>query len=876
MNLRVIAACTCCFFGLTGLTGLVAQSGLHFNPGPQLVWEHNGPPVSPDDTYGDEAAFAVVHGPGDEVYMLAVNSFTGDWRITAFDTPTGTPGWSAPWPAMGIGCAIAMVGADKIICLGRTPSIVTLLLLSTDGAVLWSRGYPEIGTMAAGTPDPVMVVDSNGQISVSAATGPYDQSDVTTMKLDQNGDIVWQETYTGPGDDAPLAITVDGEDNVIVVGFTTLNEADSRDHLVLKYAPTGSLDWMWTAHSTDRDVLYAVEIDAADNIYASGSVKELGYAAGYVVELSPAGNLVWSDELEDAVIDQFHPSYIALDAEGNVVAAFACAEGDRLCKYTADGTLLWSVPLFQDIVDLMIASDGQILVAGQRPPGSTGLVAWINSYRPTGQALWYHELSGSNGNSLTYRGTWPLIPTAGHALITVGDQLDMAHIEKLCLPPLLNCMETAILVPVPEGINAIAGYFDADTDLDLAMWSYYPSGVELLAGNGDATFASTGFVASERIWPVYRPFRVLPSGPPGLMGAFVNPPETAIQLFAPDGQGSFVALPLTELDSTFLELETADLDGMLGDDLVLRFDWPLPGVRIFLNDGTGMLQPYGNLILDAGTKDIGLGDLTGDGIPDLVVSMNGSPMQLRAGLGNGTFMAPTPITTVVQGGTIFFGDADLDGVKDLITAHYGPPQLVTYLQQGSGVGPGVAQPIPVDPRGGVITNPFYPSLRIPYIVATPGNGPSLVYPGDSCSTTGWGSSRIPWEFGLPHIGDFNGDGRPDLGQFETRAGGQDYYMLYLNCGDDEDINTAIAEDFVPPAEPVSCGTVVQAGSRTFRTEGPVFQQGTKVETFDLRGSLVHSTRWNGTSLDLGPLDPGIYLVRASGTAGVCVSKIFLD
>jgi len=389
-----------------------------------------------------------------------------------------------------------------------------------------------------------MVVDSNGQIIVSAATGEYDESDVTTMKLDQNGDIVWQETYSSIGweYDAPLAITLDGQDNVIVVGFTTLNGADYRDHLVLKYSPSGSLSWMWTEHVTDQDVLYAVAIDEQDNIYASGSVKELGYSAGYTVVLDPAGDMVWSDELQGVNIDQFHYTYIALDAEGNVVAAFACDIGDQLCKYTADGTLLWSVPLFQNIVDLMIANDGQILVAGQRPPGSTGLVAWIDSYRPTGQALWRYVLSTLNGNSLYYRGDRPLIPTSGNGLITVGDQLDMSHIEKLCLPPMLNCMETAVTVPVPEGENVIAGYFDADEDLDLALWRFDgPSNVQLLAGNNDGTFTSTGYVYTARIWRTFKPFRVLPTGPIG--GYWLTHPKLLCNSFPRTGRGLSMRFP---------------------------------------------------------------------------------------------------------------------------------------------------------------------------------------------------------------------------------------------------------------------------------------------------------------------------------------------
>jgi len=135
MNLRVMAACIC---SLLSFADLLGQATIYFNPGPEMVWEHNGPRASPDFPSSEEAAFAVVHGPGDVVYMLAVNDATGDGLITQFDTQTGTPGWSTPWPVGEDGCAIAMVGQDKIICLGRTPNIVSLIMLSMDGSVIWS------------------------------------------------------------------------------------------------------------------------------------------------------------------------------------------------------------------------------------------------------------------------------------------------------------------------------------------------------------------------------------------------------------------------------------------------------------------------------------------------------------------------------------------------------------------------------------------------------------------------------------------------------------------------------------------------------------------------------------------------------------------
>src|SRR5690606_35999768 len=131
---------------------------------------------------------------------------------------------------------------------------------------LWSEDYDAIGELATSAPNPVMAVGANGAILIAAATGEYDQSDVTTMRIDLQGEIVWQESYTSSGlqFDAPYDITIDGDGNAIVVGATRQNSADAMDHLVLKYSPVGDLAWTWTHELSDEDCLTAVVTDASN------------------------------------------------------------------------------------------------------------------------------------------------------------------------------------------------------------------------------------------------------------------------------------------------------------------------------------------------------------------------------------------------------------------------------------------------------------------------------------------------------------------------------------------------------------------------------------------------------------------------------------
>src|SRR5262249_6017318 len=132
-------------------------------------------------------------------------------------------------------------------------------------------------------------------------------------------------------------------------------------------------------------------------------------------------------------------------------------------------------------------------------------------------------------------------------------------------------------VPPGAGTNVALGDFNNDGKLDAAVLGF---GVSILLGNGDGTFRGSGTF-----------------GP----GSF-NAAQGAITVADLSGDG--------KLD---LVLAASNLEGMGPFNAT-------GNISVLLGKGDGTFQPNIDYTIGANATSVAVGDLNGDGFPDLVVS----------------------------------------------------------------------------------------------------------------------------------------------------------------------------------------------------------------------------------------------------------------
>jgi M6 family metalloprotease-like protein len=194
-------------------------------------------------------------------------------------------------------------------------------------------------------------------------------------------------------------------------------------------------------------------------------------------------------------------------------------------------------------------------------------------------------------------------------------------------------------------------------------------------------------------------------------------------------------------------------------------------VTVLLGNGSGGFTPAPGSPFAAGTYplSIAVGDFNGDGIQDLAVANSGSSdMTILLGNGSGGF-TPAAASPIAAGALPLFvavGDFNGDGIPDLATANSGSSSVSVLLGDGSGgFIPALNSPFAtgVDPTS-VAVGDFNGDGKQDLAVANGAGGVTVLLGDGTGDFTA--ASGSPFAAGSgPYfiaVADFNGDGKPDL------------------------------------------------------------------------------------------------------------------
>jgi hypothetical protein len=285
---------------------------------------------------------------------------------------------------------------------------------------------------------------------------------------------------------------------------------------------------------------------------------------------------------------------------------------------------------------------------------------------------------GANAISVIAQGDWngdgvPDLATAGGntLAVLVGDGM-----LRFGAPTLLSLPSGA----APSGI-AVAD-FDLDSDLDLATVNESTSNVSVFLNSGGAFGGRTDFsVAFSPQGVVAADFNQ--DGVPDLLAANYN---GTLSFLAGLGNGSFAAA--TSLSTSPLGisgLASADVDGDGLVDIAVSRDRTTDNVSWYRGRGDGTFDPGVTTTASGGSpKAMALGDLNGDGRPDVATLNTGEQTASLLLFSGGAFGSETIVPIDYNSQTIAIDRVNGDAAGDLVVTSWFESAASVHFGNGSG------------------------------------------------------------------------------------------------------------------------------------------------------------------------------------------------
>jgi murein DD-endopeptidase MepM/ murein hydrolase activator NlpD len=275
---------------------------------------------------------------------------------------------------------------------------VYIIKLDGNGNIVWEKTFGGSGYDIANS---IQQTSDGGYIVAggihSFGTG---EEDVYIIKLDENGDKLWEKTFGGSGYDIANSIQQTSDGGYIVAGYTNSFGAGYSDVYIIKLDGNGNKLWEKTFGGSDYDAAYSIQQTKDGGYIIAGWTNSFGAGSYdvYVMKLEGNGNIVWAKTFGGSDYDEAYSIQQTTDG-GYIVAGITSSLGAGsydvyVIKLDANGNKLWE-KIYGGSGDdyawsIQQTTDGGYIVAG-----------WTNSLG-AGYSDVYIIKMDSEGNTAPY------------------------------------------------------------------------------------------------------------------------------------------------------------------------------------------------------------------------------------------------------------------------------------------------------------------------------------------------------------------------------------------------------------------------------------------------------------------------------------------
>ena len=338
--------------------------------------------------------------------------------LVSFAVSVGaSSGWSQTYGGADADGALSLTQtADGGYCLaGYTRSFGAgeedfwLVKVDSSGNMQWNRTY-------GGTESDIalyVIETADGGYSMVGYTGSFGAGgdDFWLIKTDSSGNMEWNRTIGGAGDDYAfsLAETVDG--GYTVAGYTRSYGAGRDDFWLVKTDSSGNAEWNRTYGGWDDEGAISLVLCSDGGYALAGMTESFGYGSDrddfWLVKTDSFGNMEWN-QTYGGTIREYGFCLIQASDGGYAFAGSTCSFGagnhdSWLVKTDGFGNMEWSQTYggtdSDGTTSLIQTADGGYVLSGTTCSFGQGENDfWLVKTYKNGEMMWSQTYGGAGDN----------------------------------------------------------------------------------------------------------------------------------------------------------------------------------------------------------------------------------------------------------------------------------------------------------------------------------------------------------------------------------------------------------------------------------------------------------------------------------------------
>jgi hypothetical protein len=275
-------------------------------------------------------------------------------------------------------------------------------LVKTDanGNMLWNRTYGGPLNESACVVWPT----NDGGYALACITNSYGAGghDAWLLKTDANGNLQWNKTYGGTGEDMAWIVLQTADGGYLLGGSTASFGAGSHDAWLIKTDANGNMLWNKTYGAAGSDDVGTLMPTADGGYLLVCYTTSFGGYKGWLFKTDSAGNLQWNKTYGLGAVSWFDLG--TQTADGGYAftgVTYPTAKRDAwLVKTDASGNMLWNKTYGGAGDDqgfcVMQMDDGGYLIQGMTSSfGAGGVDGWLFKTDSSGNMLWNKTYGGA-------------------------------------------------------------------------------------------------------------------------------------------------------------------------------------------------------------------------------------------------------------------------------------------------------------------------------------------------------------------------------------------------------------------------------------------------------------------------------------------------